>query len=98
MILSYFLFFLLICYGILIIWLLNRIYYHKNRIKQLEKWLYSDTTDFEKLSQIVELYSLIDFDKLRPDHVKLWMEWLENNKKTLNLYNGQFRQDTENQG
>lgn len=50
-------------------------------IKKLEKKLYNDLSDFEKLAFIIDLFYRVDFSKLRPDQKELWCNWVQKNLK-----------------
>lgn len=71
------LYILLIIFGIVLIYLWNKSQSQKNEIKTLKKKLSNGMTDFEKLSFIVEIIKEVDFNKLRPDQVKLWDDFIK---------------------
>lgn len=53
----------------------------KKEHDKTKKLLYGNLTDFEKLAYIIDLYYQINFQKLRPDQIKLWHDWVSKNLK-----------------
>jgi len=51
--------------------------FQKSRAEELEKRLKGNLTDFEKMQFIAELYREIDFDKLRPDQIEVFTNFIE---------------------
>ena len=73
---EYFLYFLLVIFGIVIICYGDKYISQKTRIKILEKRLSNNMTDFEKLSHVVEVIKNVDENKLNEDELKMWIDFL----------------------
>jgi cell division protein FtsL len=77
------LFVFVILFGILLINLSNKSYLLKKEIKQLNKQLSEDLTDYEKLVLAIKLMSEVNRNKLNVDKLDMWIEWMEMKIKTL---------------
>jgi len=80
-------------YAICLIFAYLSYYFAMNYIRYKRKYLIeiqrrNDTlTSFEKLEYMIELYRSIDFEKLRPDQLDNWNEFIIN-ETTKTLQNG----------
>jgi hypothetical protein len=80
---EYFLYFLLTISGIVIIHLIDKARTLKARVSKLEKRIYKNMTDFEKLEFAAELINDVDISKLRSDQKDLWNGFIEGNIITV---------------
>jgi len=63
---------------IIILWLSALLFKYKEKNESLQRKM-KIKTDYEKLVYIADIYKSVNFNKLRPDQLKLWDNWVYNN-------------------